>query len=113
MLAGLMNTGSLLFARSLILRELGIEASGHFRVSWTISITYLGFMLGAKGTDYYSRLTAAVRNGPHPVDSDWTPIGAFLHYRHTAVERNHETTETYRTKPGIKAKVDSRPYRAF
>jgi PST family polysaccharide transporter len=62
MLAGLLNAGTLLLARSLILRELGIEASGHFQASWTISITYLGFILGAMGTDYYPRLTAAMHS---------------------------------------------------
>ena len=62
MLAGLLNAGTLLFARSLILHELGIEASGHFQASWTISITYLGFILGAMGTDYYPRLTAAIHS---------------------------------------------------
>ena len=62
MLAGLLNTGTLLFARSLILRELGIDASGHFQASWTISITYVGFILGAMGTDYYPRLTAAMHS---------------------------------------------------
>jgi hypothetical protein len=40
-------------------------------------------------------LGQAHSSGPQPLDSDWTPIGAFLHYQHTAVERNHETKETY------------------
>ena len=31
------------------------------------------------------------RSGPQPLDSDWTSIGAFLHYHHTAVENMHKT----------------------
>jgi PST family polysaccharide transporter len=59
MLAGLLNIGTELFVRSLVIRELGIEASGHFQASWIISMTYIGFVLGAMGADYYPRLTAA------------------------------------------------------
>ena len=58
MIAGLLNIGTELFVRSLVIRELGIEASGHFQASWIISMTYLGFVLGAMGADYYPRLTA-------------------------------------------------------
>ena len=58
MLAGLLNIGIELFVRSLMIRELGIDASGHFQASWVISMTYLGFVLGAMGADYYPRLTA-------------------------------------------------------
>jgi O-antigen/teichoic acid export membrane protein len=58
MLAGLLNIGTELFVRSLVIRELGIDASGHFQASWVISMTYLGFVLGAMGADYYPRLTA-------------------------------------------------------
>ncbi len=58
MLAALLNTGAHLFAFSLITSELGLEAGGYFQASWAISMTYLGFVLGAMGTDYYPRLTA-------------------------------------------------------
>lgn len=58
MLAGLLNIGTELFVRSLVIRELGIDAGGLFQASWVISMTYLGFVLGAMGADYYPRLTA-------------------------------------------------------
>lgn len=61
MVAALLNSGTQLLARSLILRELGIEATGYFEASWMISMTYLGFILGAMGADYYPRLTAAIQ----------------------------------------------------
>ncbi|MBN8716003.1 O-antigen translocase [Thermomonas sp.] len=62
MFSGLMvNLGQLL-VRTLIQREAGAEALGHFQAAWLISMTYLGFVLGAMGTDYYPRLTAAIRD---------------------------------------------------
>lgn len=46
--------------RVLVQRELGTEAVGYFQAASTISITYLGFALGAMATDYYPRLTAVI-----------------------------------------------------
>jgi PST family polysaccharide transporter len=54
------NLGQLV-VRSLIQHELGPQALGHFQAAWLISMTYLGFVLGAMGTDYYPRLTAVIR----------------------------------------------------
>lgn len=62
MAAGLMTLATQLAVRSLILRELGLEASGHFQAAWAISMTYIGFVLGAMGTDYFPRLTEAVND---------------------------------------------------
>ena len=42
--------------------ELGTEALGHFQAAWMISMTYIGFVLQAMGTDYYPRLTAVIRD---------------------------------------------------
>ena len=54
------NLGQLL-VRTLIQHDAGAEALGHFQAAWLISMTYLGFVLGAMGTDYYPRLTAVIR----------------------------------------------------
>lgn len=62
MLAGLAVTVGQLVVRTLIQRELGAEALGHFQAAWMISMTYLGFVLQAMGTDYYPRLTASIRD---------------------------------------------------
>ena len=62
MVSGLVANLGQLVARTLIQRELGPEALGHFQAAWLISMTYLGFVLGAMGTDYYPRLTAAIRD---------------------------------------------------
>lgn len=60
MLSGLVTVLGVLLARTLVQRELGGEAHGHFQAAWAIGMTYLGFVLGAMGTDYYPRLTAAM-----------------------------------------------------
>ncbi|MBA3862324.1 MAG: O-antigen translocase [Erythrobacter sp.] len=46
--------------RILVQRELGTDALGHFQAASTISITYLGFVLGAMAADYFPRLSAAI-----------------------------------------------------
>ncbi len=62
MLGGLVTTAGHLVARAMVQRELGAEAVGQFQAAWVIGITYLGFVLGAMATDYYPRLTAAMRD---------------------------------------------------
>lgn len=62
MLSGLVTTLGHLAARTLIQRDLGAEALGQFQAAWAIGMTYLGLVLGAMGTDYYPRLTAAIRD---------------------------------------------------
>lgn len=65
MAASLLTLATQLAARSLILREIGLDASGHFQAAWAISMTYIGFVLGAMGADYYPRLTEAIRDPSH------------------------------------------------
>lgn len=60
MLSGLITLLGQLTVRALVQRELGTEALGQFQAAWTIGMTYLGFVLGAMGTDYYPRLSAAI-----------------------------------------------------
>ncbi len=62
MLGGLATTATLLLVRGRISQELGLDAAGHFAAAWGIAMTYLGFLLGAMGTDYYPRLTEVIRN---------------------------------------------------
>ncbi len=47
--------------RTLVQRGLGTNALGQFQAAWTIGMTYLGVIVGAMATDYYPRLTAAIR----------------------------------------------------
>ncbi|MFZ7095386.1 O-antigen translocase [Luteimonas dalianensis] len=62
MVAGLAASVGQLLVRTLVQRELGVEALGHFQAAWAISMTYVGFVLGAMGTDYYPRLTAVIQD---------------------------------------------------
>lgn len=60
MISGLVTTVGHLLARALVQRELGTDALGYFQAAWAIGMTYLGFVLGAMGTDYYPRLSAVI-----------------------------------------------------
>ena len=62
MVAGLAGTLGQLLVRTLVQRELGADALGYFQAAATISMTYIGFVLTAMGTDYYPRLTAAIHD---------------------------------------------------
>lgn len=60
MLSGLMMMLGQLLVRSMIQNELGLQELGYFQAAWAISMTYIGFVLGAMGADYYPRLTAVM-----------------------------------------------------
>jgi PST family polysaccharide transporter len=60
MLGGLATTGTLLLVRGLITQDLGLDAAGQFAASWGITMTYVGFLLGAMGADYFPRLTEVI-----------------------------------------------------
>lgn len=62
MLAGLVGTLAQLMVRILVYRELGTLALGHFQAAWMISMTYIGFVLQAMGSDYYPRLTGVIHD---------------------------------------------------
>lgn len=62
MAAGLLTLMTQLAARSIILRELGLDATGYFQAAWAISMTYIGLVLGAMSTDYFPRLTAFIND---------------------------------------------------
>lgn len=62
MVAGLVVTVGQLAVRTMVQRELGVEALGHFQAAWMISMLYIGFVLQAMGTDYYPRLTAVIHD---------------------------------------------------
>lgn len=62
MLAGLLTQATQLASRSLLVHELDITASGYFQAAWSISMTYIGFILAAMSADYYPRLAATMSN---------------------------------------------------
>jgi PST family polysaccharide transporter len=51
-----------LILRSIIVRELGLNAAGIYTSAWALSGMFAGFVLGAMGTDFYPRLTAAAHD---------------------------------------------------
>lgn len=62
MLSALVSTLGHLAVRAIIQRELGADALGQFQAAWSIGMMYLGFVLGAMGTDYYPRLAASIKD---------------------------------------------------
>lgn len=62
MLTTLLTEWTQLFVRSLIGRTLSLESTGHFQAAWTISMQYIGFVLGAMATDYYPRLAGSIED---------------------------------------------------
>ena len=62
MAAALLTLVTQLIARSWVMRDLGLDASGYFQAAWAISMTYIGFVLGAMATDYLPRLTEVIHD---------------------------------------------------
>jgi PST family polysaccharide transporter len=60
--AGLAGTLVQLWIRVTVNNELGVNAVGHFQAAWSISMQYIGFVLGAMGADYYPRLTGVIND---------------------------------------------------
>ena len=62
MIGGLTGAATLLLARSMIARDLGIDAAGLFSASWGVAMIYVGFLLGAMAADFYPRLTEVIHD---------------------------------------------------
>lgn len=60
MIAGLLTLITQLVARSWVIGDLGLHAVGYFQAAWSISVTYIGFVLAAMAVDYLPRLTGAM-----------------------------------------------------
>ncbi len=80
MVAGLAATMGQLVVRTMIQREMGSDALGQFQAAWAISMTYIGFILAAMGTDYYPRLTAAIddRSAVNRMVNEQTEVALLL-----------------------------------
>lgn len=62
MVSGVAGMLGQLAVRTIVHRGLGSDALGQFQASSSISMTYIGFVLGAMGTDFYPRLVAAIHD---------------------------------------------------
>lgn len=60
--AGLVGALVQLWIRVEVGNNLGADALGHFQAAWTISMNYIGFVLGAMAADYYPRLTGVIND---------------------------------------------------
>lgn len=67
MLSGVAALLGLLAVQTLVARQLGPSALGNFQAAWSISMTYLGFVLGAMAIDYFPRLVSALRTPENAV----------------------------------------------
>jgi len=62
MASGLMTLGTAYAVRVLVLRRLGLPATGLYQSAWTLGGLYISFILQAMGADFYPRLTASIHN---------------------------------------------------
>ena len=62
MASGLMTLGVAYAVRVLVLRRLGLPATGLYQSAWTLGGLYVSFILQAMGADFYPRLTASIQN---------------------------------------------------
>lgn len=58
MASTLMTAGTTYFLGVMVVRHLGLEATGIYQAAVTLSSVYIGVILGAMGVDFYPRLTA-------------------------------------------------------
>lgn len=58
--SALMTSISGLLVRTLVSKDLGMDATGYFQAAWGISMQYIGIVLAAMATDYYPRLTQVI-----------------------------------------------------
>lgn len=57
-LTGFMASGTLYLVKVIIADKAGVDAVGYYAVGATLSMTYIGILLGAMGTDYFPKLSA-------------------------------------------------------
>ena len=80
MWSGLLTAGVDMFTRTLISRQLGVDAAGLYQAAWALSGMFAGFVLQAMGTDFYPRLTALIHNRDAAIRAvnEQTEIGILL-----------------------------------
>lgn len=60
--SSLMSGLTELALRATLTQKLGIEATGHFQAAWSISVTYVGLVLGAMAADFFPRLASSIKD---------------------------------------------------
>lgn len=62
MISSLMTLGVAYAVRVILLRRLGLQATGLYQAAWTLGGMYVGFILQAMAADFYPRLTASIHD---------------------------------------------------
>jgi antigen flippase len=62
MASGFLTMGVAYAVRILVLRKIGLEATGLYQSAWNLGGFYVGVILGAMGADFYPRLTASIND---------------------------------------------------
>lgn len=62
MVAAILGSVSQLLTRALVVREFGLEGSGHFQAALTLTSLNFTLILAALGTDFFPRVSAAANN---------------------------------------------------
>jgi len=62
MASSLMTLGIAYLVRIMVVRQLGLEAAGHYQAAWNLGGFYFGFILQAMGADFYPRLTGVAKD---------------------------------------------------
>ncbi len=80
MCAGLVGAFVAYLTRTLIFRDIGIEAVGVFQAAFGLSGMFINFVLGAMGADFYPRLTSVSRDNDkvNTLVNEQTEIGLLL-----------------------------------
>lgn len=80
MWSAMLVSGIDILTRTVITRNLGLEAAGIYQAAWSLSGMFAGFVLTAMGTEFYPRLTAVIRDKPRAVRlvNEQTEIGILL-----------------------------------
>ena len=64
MASGLLMMGAAYAVRVMVLRMVGLDASGSYQAAWTLGGLYVGIILQAMGTDFYPRLVGVAEDHP-------------------------------------------------
>ena len=60
--SGFLMMGSAYAVRLIVLRSVGLDATGFYQAAWTIGGLYVGFVLQAMGADFYPRLVGVAHD---------------------------------------------------
>jgi PST family polysaccharide transporter len=80
MASSFMTLGIAYAVRIILLRKVGLAATGVYQAAWTLGGLYVGFILQAMGADFYPRLTASANDNPlcNRLVNEQTRVGLLL-----------------------------------